>query len=157
MIPRYCKRAQRCSYGRVHQPCDIHENCDLFLVDTEKHIGEWKEEKKQRPKYGNKKVVINGDKFDSQLEARRYFELKLLERAGLITDLERQKKYVLIEKSAGKREISYVADFVYKENGTLVVEDTKSEPTKTRTYKLKKRLLFEKYGIEIKEITNKGC
>ena len=128
-------------------------------------------------KYGNKKIVAGGLTFDSKKEFTRYCELRLLEKAGKIQDLQMQVKYVLIptqyepiprySQKTGKRlkdkevcieqECAYIADFVYKENGTLVVEDTKSEPTKTRTYKLKKRLLFEKYGIEIKEITNKGC
>lgn len=104
-------------------------------------------------KYGNIKVEYNGLKFDSQLERDRYIQLTLLSRAGRIKDLKRQVKYILIDKSKYGREITYIADFVYTENGEMVIEDTKSEATKTPLYRLKKRLLAERYGLEIKEIT----
>lgn len=73
-------------------------------------------------------------------------------KSRLITDLKRQVKFVLIDKSKWGRVITYVADFTYLKDGKLVVEDTKSKATKTRLYCLKKRLLAERYGIEIKEI-----
>ena len=84
-------------------------------------------------KYGNKKVEIDGQVFDSRKEARRYQELRLLEKAGAIQDLHTQVKFVLIPaqyepdivgKRGGvrrgkliEREVAYVADFVYTENG----------------------------------------
>lgn len=74
---------------------------------------------------------------------------------GEISNLRRQVKYILVDKSAHGGAISYVADFVYEKNGETVVEDTKSEATKTPLYRLKKRLMAERYGIIIKEITNK--
>ena len=105
-----------------------------------------------QPKYKNKKVTTTDGKFDSQLEYYRWCELVLLEKAKKITDLKRQVKFVLIDKSKYGREISYIADFTYLENGELVIEDTKSSATKTRLYGLKKRLMAERYGILIKEI-----
>lgn len=101
------------------------------------------------PKYRNKKTSVDGIRFDSKREANRYMELKLLERAGIIKGLKRQVPYILIDKSRYGRAIKYVADFVYLENGQLVVEDVKG--VRTPVYKLKKRLMAEVYGIEVKE------
>ena len=100
-------------------------------------------------KYHAKKAEFNGIKFDSKHERDRYVELLLLERAKEIQDLKIQVKFPLIKKSQYGREIVYRADFVYYENGKMVVEDTKG--FRTDTYKLKKRLMAEIYGIEIKE------
>lgn len=105
-------------------------------------------------KYHAQRVDAEDGKFDSKLEFRRWRELKLLERAGVITELKRQVKIPLILQSKYGREIAYVADFSYREDGKVVIEDTKSEATKTPLYRLKKRLVAEKYGIEIKEVTN---
>lgn len=103
-------------------------------------------------KYRNKKVIYNGIKFDSLKEQSRYCELKLLERAGVITEIKTQVPFVLIEKSKWGRVIKYVADFTYIEDGNMIVEDVKSSATKTPLYRLKKRLMAERYGIEIKEV-----
>lgn len=100
-------------------------------------------------KYHNRKTSVDGIRFDSKKEANRYIELKLLERAGVIKDLRRQVPYVIINKSRYGRAIKYVADFVYLENGQLVVEDVKG--VRTPVYKLKKRLMAERFGIEVKE------
>lgn len=102
-------------------------------------------------KYGARKTVIDGIIFDSAAEARRWTELKLAERSGQITSLSRQRKYVLVNKSEYGREISYIADFVYTENGETVVEDVKSKATVTPVYRLKKRLMAEIHGIRIRE------
>lgn len=68
-------------------------------------------------KYRNKKIVIDNIKFDSKLEANRYVELKLLQRAGKIKNLELQPRFLIQEgfKKNGKtfRKIEYVADFMY--------------------------------------------
>ena len=103
-------------------------------------------------KYFNERVNAYGQVFDSRLELSRYEQLRLLERAGYISDLKRQEAFTLIDKSAYGREIVYKADFTYTEGGKKVVEDTKSTATKTPLYRLKKRLLAERYGIVIKEI-----
>lgn len=112
-----------------------------------------------RNKYGNKKVVSpDGLEFDSRKEYNRWYELKLLERAGKIKKLRRQVKYVLIPaqheeqyKKLLERECAYVADFVYWDNelGQEVVEDTKG--VRTAEYKIKRKLMLFKYGIRIKE------
>lgn len=104
-------------------------------------------------KYHAQRVDAEDGKFDSKLEFQRWRELKLLERAGVITELKRQVRILLIPQSKYGREIAYVADFSYREDEKLVIEDTKSEATKTPLYRLKKRLVAEKYGIEIKEVT----
>ena len=96
------------------------------------------------------KVELDGKKFDSRKEANRYCELKILQRAGKISDLKLQVPFVLIDKSDKGRAIRYIADFVYIEQGHTVVEDVKG--VKTDVYKLKKRLMAERYGIEIVEV-----
>lgn len=100
-------------------------------------------------KYHAKRTTVDGIKFDSKKEANRYLELKLLEKAKAIQDLHLQVTFPLVKKSQYGREIKYIADFVYYENGHMVVEDTKG--FKTDVYKLKKRLMAELYGIEIRE------
>ena len=101
-------------------------------------------------KYGNiKTVTSDGIKHDSIKEANRWCELKLLERAGKIRLLQRQVKYLLIPKQEGEREVCYIADFVYQEDGKLVVEDVKGH--RTEVYKLKKKLMLWVHGIRIKE------
>lgn len=112
---------------------------------------------KKENKYGAKKTTVDGIVFDSRLEASRWSELRNLEKAGVIKNLERQKEFVLIDKSEYGRKVVYKADFVYEtKEGKMVVEDTKSAATKTGVYKLKKRMVAERYGIIIKEITSKS-
>ena len=108
-----------------------------------------------RNKYGNRKTVVDGITFDSRKEAKRYQELKLLEKAGDIKDLRRQVKYELIpsQKINGKvveRKVEYVADFVYLQNGDIVVEDTKG--IRTKDYIIKRKLMLYVWGIKIVEI-----
>ena len=107
-------------------------------------------------KYGNKKTVVDGITFDSRKEATRYSELKLLQRAGEIFDLQRQVPFTLIPKQVrdGKvieRPCVYKADFVYKDkDGTEIVEDTKG--MKTKEYIIKRKLMLWQFGIEVKEV-----
>ena len=95
-------------------------------------------------KYKNKKVSINGKVFDSKKEANRYCELIRMQQAGLIKDLETQKRYLLLDKfkKNGKvyNQINYYADFVYYSiyEKKTVVEDVKG--CKTEVYKIKKKL-----------------
>ena len=90
-------------------------------------------------KYGNiKTTTSDGITHDSVKEANRWCELKLLERAGRISDLRRQVKFELIPKQEGERAIHYIADFVYIENGRQVVEEVKG--FRTKEDKLKKRM-----------------
>ena len=73
-------------------------------------------------KYGNTKVEVDGMPFDSKREAARWRELRMLERAGEISDLRRQVRYELVPKLPGERPVDYIADFVYRDkNGNEVV------------------------------------
>lgn len=106
-------------------------------------------------KYGNQKITRDGITFDSVREYTRYCELKLLERAGVITDLERQVKYELIpaQRMDGRlveRAVTYVADFRYKEKGQTVVEDAKG--FRTKEYIIKRKMMLHFHGIRIKEV-----
>ena len=114
---------------------------------------------KKPSKYNNRKVELDGFTFDSQKEARRYSELKILVRVGEISELELQKSFVLAEsvkfnnEPRAKPDIRYVADFAYMENGVMIVEDVKSKATKSLpVYRLKKHLMKSIHGIEIQEI-----
>lgn len=107
-----------------------------------------------RRKYGNEKTEVDGILFDSKKEAERWYELKLLERAGVIKDLDRQVKYELIpsQRIDGKvveRSVSYIADFTYTENGIAVVEDVKGY--RPDDYIIKRKLMLFIHGIRIRE------
>lgn len=125
--------------------------------------------KKRKNKYNAQKIVRDGMEFDSHKEYRRWQELALLLKAGVISDLERQVKFTLIPTqrevdSVGPRggikrgkvieqECAYVADFVYRDSdGVMVVEDVKSEATRTPEYIIKRKLLLYIHGIRIKEV-----
>lgn len=106
-------------------------------------------------KYHNRRTEVDGFVFDSKAEARRYEELRMMEKMGLIRDLRRQVPFVLIRGqrwSGGRkhRDTVYRADFVYTENGRQIVEDVKG--VKTEGYKIKRELMKDRYGIEIKEV-----
>lgn len=102
-------------------------------------------------KYGNRRTVIDGIAFDSAKEARRYMELRLLQRAGKIKDLKLQVSFELLPKCRKNRAVKYVADFVYiDENGNKIVEDAKGY--RTEVYKLKKKMMLALLGIEITEV-----
>lgn len=108
-------------------------------------------------KYGNKKVNVDGHTFDSQKEARRYKELKLMERAGVIKDLELQPMFELIPtirtETETLRKTVYKADFKYFDVNAdhEIVEDVKG--FKTDVYKLKKKMLLDKYkDIDFREV-----
>jgi len=121
-------------------------------------------------KYGNKKIQAHGQVFDSKYEYNRFCELSMLERAGEITNLQRQVPYLLLPEQrapstevykkgsrAGQpkpgpvleRRVVYIADFVYQENGETVVEDAKG--MRTKEYVLKRKMMLYRYGIRIKE------
>lgn len=110
---------------------------------------------RRKTKYGNTKVIVDGIKFDSKRESRRYLDLKLLERAGEIENLQLQVP-ILMQGQLGPiktptgRQARYVADFTYTETktGLFVVEDSKG--MRTDVYLLKKAILAA-MGIEIRE------
>ena len=125
-------------------------------------------------KYHNRQVrTSDGAVHDSQREAIRWTQLKLLERAGKIKDLKRQVTFVLIPTQREKTtevykrgdkkgqlkegkvieyQVSYIADFVYTDSATneLVVEDTKG--FRTKDYIIKRKLMLHVHGIRIREV-----
>lgn len=120
-------------------------------------------------KYHNHKIERDGEKYDSTKEYRRWCELKIMERAGMIHGLTRQKKFVLIPaqrepdtvgKRGGKhkgklieREVAYYADYsYYDKDGNEVVEDVKSPATRTKDYIVKRKMMLYVHGIRIREI-----
>lgn len=136
----------------------------MFVPDTQKE----KNKKQQgEGKYHNKKITFQGETFDSKKEFKRFLDLRILEKNGDISHLRRQVKYELIsakyeECTIGKRgavkhgkciasACCYYADFVYVDNatGNVIVEDCKG--VRTAAYNIKKKLMLDKYGIEIKE------
>lgn len=119
-----------------------------------------------RNKYRNKKIQVNGETFDSMKELRRWRDLKLLEKAGEITELRRQVSFELLPNQREpdkigprggikkgriiERKAVYVADFVYKDRaGREVIEDCKG--MRTKDYILKRKLLLFRFGIRIME------
>jgi hypothetical protein len=105
---------------------------------------------KKKSKYGNEKTEVGGILFDSKREAKRYKELLILLKAGVIGLLERQISYELNE--GGTHSLKYIADFRYIlcATGETVVEDAKG--MRTVVYKKKKRLMKQVWGITIKEV-----
>jgi hypothetical protein len=123
----------------------------------------------RKTKYGSRKVIRDGMTFDSVKEYRRYCELLILQKAGEISNLERQKPFELIPaqyetyerygkkgqrlkdgKRCIEKSVVYNADFYYIENGKEVVEDTKG--FKTKDYILKRKMMLYFHKIRIKEV-----
>ncbi len=104
-----------------------------------------------RQKYHNEPITVDGIKFGSQLEARRYGELRIRERVGEITNLKPHPKFRLVVR--GHKICWYTADSEYYENGERVVEDVKSDPTRTRAYRLRVKLMWAIYKIKVREFT----
>lgn len=121
-------------------------------------------------KYGNKKIYAGGQVFDSKKEYERWVNLSMLERVGEITNLHRQVPFILIpeQRLPGtetykrgprkgqvkpgpvlERKVTYIADFMYEQNGKVVVEDTKG--MRTKEYVIKRKMMLYRYGIRIKE------
>lgn len=110
--------------------------------------------KRRTPKYRNRKTELDGITFDSLREAKRWRELCLLQRAGQITELQRQVPFELapsVRINGRKRPpLRYIADFVYQERGEPVVEDTKG--VITEGYRIKRHLMLATHGIAIREV-----
>ena len=122
---------------------------------------------RQYQKYKNKRVEFDGLIFDSLKEKRRYCELQILQKQGIISDLRLQVPYELLpaiyedrtiqlktktktQRKLVQRATTYVADFVYVADGKTIVEDTKG--FRTKEYELKKKMMRSLLGIEIHEI-----
>ena len=101
-------------------------------------------------KYRNITIIFDNIKFHSKKEGFRYLELKRLFKIGKITELELQKKFVLIDEFKdyqGRKEtaLHYIADFTYKDDkGVYTVEDVKG--MKTEVYRIKKKLFLLRYS-----------
>ena len=99
-------------------------------------------------KYRAVPTEVDGVRFASKKEAKRYQELKLLERAGKIRDLQLQPRYPITLNDI--KICTYVGDFQYREGDRFVLEDVKG--VKTDTYRIKKKLVLAVYGLEIQEV-----
>ena len=151
---------QRRSNGRSRAPSPA-------LPDDEEEMP-----RRTAAKYHNRKAVRitaegNTLEFDSQKEARRYDELVILLAAGKIRDLKLQPEFTLQEayttlEGVRVRAIRYRADFSYERatepdccgevHWLPVVEDVKSDATKTRVYAIKRKLMHERLGIDVREV-----
>ena len=100
-------------------------------------------------KFRNRRVEVDGLKFDSVKESKRWAELQFMERAGEIKNLQRQVRIPIVIN--GVKVCTYIADFTYEELGGVVVEDVKSEFTqKDALFRLKAKLLRVVLGIDIR-------
>ena len=108
-----------------------------------------------RSKYGNKWITIDGRKFQSQAEGRRYQRLKQWQEDGLISGLEMQPRFPIVVN--GEKVATYVADFRYveKSTGTTIVEDVKG--ARKAIYRLKKKLVEALHDVVIVEVRPKDC
>jgi len=122
----------------------------------QRKMGIEEEKEHGQRKYRNVRVKLDGYAFDSKKEANRYLQLLMRQRIGEISGLQIHPRFRLEVK--GEKVCDYCADFQYYvchtdiKGSTLVVEDVKSTPTKTRLYGLKKKLMRSLLGIEIKEV-----
>lgn len=109
-------------------------------------------EMKKKSKFRNKVFSNKHGRWHSQKEYLRYLELTELQRVGRIRDLEKQVRFLLIDKDEKERATYYIADFTYYEGDRFIVEDVKSEYTrKLPLYKMKRKLMKTRYSIEIRE------
>lgn len=111
----------------------------------------------KRNLYGAERVEIMGQTFDSKAEGKRFLQLKAMEQAGEIFNLETQAEYELIpaQKTGNHKErpVKYVCDFRYiTKDGNRVVEDVKSAPTKTREFIIKRKMMLWIHNIIVKEV-----
>jgi len=126
---------------------------DIWTAEQFREYGKTKvvPQPKSRSKYNNIKAEVDGKKFDSTKESKRYLVLKSMVERGEISELHEQVKFTFVHN--GVKICSYVADFTYNKDGKEVVEDVKSEMTKKLpVYKMKKKMMFAFYGIEINEV-----
>ena len=105
----------------------------------------------RKNKYKNEIIYYKDIRFSSRKEMQRYIQLKQLEKAGIIKELELQPKFLLLDtihyKGKTYPKTYYKADFKYKtKDGVEIIEDVKSKITsKDKTYRLKIKMLLTKY------------
>lgn len=105
---------------------------------------------KKPSKYHAQKTVVDGVEYDSKKESKRAQELEYLEKLGKIKNLQKQVRFILQDEYVNNqgqkiRPISYIADFVYEEDGKNIVEDVKSPATRTEVYRIKRKLFEYRY------------
>ena len=133
-----------------------------------------KKDGSKKSKYHNKKVEYDGISFDSKKEMKRYVFLKDMEDKGVIENLERQVRFVLIPSMTEDRivhlktkdkvvkktiqlAITYTCDFRYVHDGVTIVEDIKASPKSAaldNVFLLKEKLFRWRYGFAIKRVYN---
>lgn len=110
----------------------------------------------KRRKYRNEVTYLDDMRFDSKAEARRWSMLKLMERAGEISDLKAQVVFDLLpaQEVSGRKEkqVQYIADFTYQKDGKMIIEDVKSGPTKTPEFVIKRKLMMWIHGFIVHEV-----
>jgi hypothetical protein len=109
-----------------------------------------------KSKFRNKKIIVDDFNFDSKKEAKRWSELKLMEKAGIIYNLQKQVSFELVPavilNGRKKPALRYVADFVYQEKYLKVIEDVKSTITrKNPVYRIKLHLMKAILNLDVKE------
>lgn len=126
------------------------ERIGLKHPERERLLAEYRGEPERKHKYNAKSMKIDGHVFPSRREAQHYRELKLMERAGKIKDLQIQVPYNI--EVNGIHITVYVADFVFYnvETKRQIVADVKGFVTDV--FRLKKKLMRAVYGIEITEV-----
>ncbi len=129
-----CKFYQGETFG-----CYFCEKHGRILPDFCGHCSD----RKSRSKYNNEKTLVNNIRFDSKKESLRWHELSLLEKNGVIENLERQKRFEVIPKTKDERAVFYIADFTYELEGKKMCEDVKSIATKKNPAYIIKRKLFK--------------
>lgn len=134
------------SRGHVKEHGKAAVKVDASVIPTEKS------------KYRSQKVYTDEGTFDSKKEYGRFQQLKMLQDAGQIFDLQRQVTFHLLgpEKLLGEKRtkpaLRYIADFIYVTGGRLVVEDTKSEKTRAlQPYRIKKHIMKSRLNLDILE------
>jgi hypothetical protein len=133
------KARSKCKHPRLSRESVCYD-CGAFVDLTEK-----------KNKHGNIPAFVDGLRFGSGLEARRYEVLKLMQKAGEISGLIADKKQLRWKLEVnGILICTYEADFWYVADKGKVIEDAKG--FKTPAYKLKKKLMKACHGIEVQEI-----
>lgn len=112
-------------------------------------------------KLNARRVFLDGQWFASKREVSRYSELKMMLRAGMISDLRTQVKYQLLpaqymDGKCVERALDYIADFVYEQDGQTVVEDAKGfrDPRSAvyAKFVIKRKLMLWIHGIHVREV-----
>lgn len=116
-----------------------------------------KRNSRTKSKYGNRKVELDGIKFDSQMEARYYQQLKWAKQSNQIKDFKLQPKFLLLEafEKGGEKhkKIEYIADFeITNLDGSIEIIDVKGH--ETRDFLIKKKMFHARYPYKLSVVTH---